>query len=168
MEVVLPQILLRHMCCLIVLCLISSVAQALNTRGEKVIVVDPHRHTFAAYDANGHLKRSGMASSGRNYCPDIRRPCRTHTGYFRLYYLGDESCYSTRYPLPNGGAPMPYCMYFNGNQALHGSYEVAYANLSHGCVRLRVSDAAWLRYHFVESPNASNHYRGTLVIIKPY
>lgn len=161
-------IFFRYMLLTLLLCLNSSLAQAFNTRGEKVIVVDPRRHTFTAYNANGRVVRSGVASSGRNYCPDIKRACRTRTGSFRIYHLGDGKCYSTRYPIPHGGAPMPYCMYFNGNQALHGSYEVGNANLSHGCVRLRVSDAAWLRYHFVETPNASNGFRGTLVIVKPY
>jgi hypothetical protein len=31
-----------------------------------------------------------------------------------------------------------------------------------------VSDAEWLRYDFIEGPNASNHYRGTRVIVKAY
>ncbi len=55
---------------------------------------------------------------------------------------------------------MPYCMYFNDLQALHGSYELANANISHGCVRMHVSDARWLRYNFAQV--------GTLVIIKSY
>ena len=55
---------------------------------------------------------------------------------------------------------MPYCMYFHGGQALHGSYEVVNGNISHGCVRLHVNDARWLRFNFAEP--------GTKVIIKPY
>jgi hypothetical protein len=142
--------------------------QQITAPGEKLILVDPSIHAWGAYTADGRLIRSGLASAGRNYCADIRRPCRTKTGQFRIYYLGDKSCYSTRFPIPHGGAPMPYCMYFNGNQALHGSYELGYANLSHGCVRLRVSDAEWIRYQFVEQPNSDNRYRGTLVIVRPY
>ena len=63
---------------------------------------------------------------------------------------------------------MPYCMFFNGSEAMHGSSEVEFENISHGCVRIHVSDAQWLRYHFVEGPVAANNYRGTRIIIRPY
>jgi lipoprotein-anchoring transpeptidase ErfK/SrfK len=59
-------------------------------------------------------------------------------------------------------------MFFNGGQALHGSYQVVPANISHGCVRLRVKDAKWLRYNFAEEPTAQNEDLGTIVIIKSY
>lgn len=138
--------------------------------GEKLILVNPRVHAWGAYTADGELIRWGIASAGANWCEDIKRPCRTKTGSYRIYSLGDEDCYSTRFPLPDGGAPMPYCMYFNGNQALHGSppNSVRRANISHGCVRMPVSDARWLRYEFVEGPDYSNNYRGTLVVIQPY
>jgi lipoprotein-anchoring transpeptidase ErfK/SrfK len=134
----------------------------INTGGQKVVVVDPRVHVWGAYDANGNLVRAGLASAGANWCPDIQRPCRTTPGSFRVNSLGSPDCKSSRYPIPNGGAPMPYCMYFNNHQALHGSAasNVVEGNVSHGCVRLRVSDAEWLRYNFVNV--------GTRVIIKPY
>jgi lipoprotein-anchoring transpeptidase ErfK/SrfK len=138
----------------------QSLPSSINSPGEKLILVDPRTHTWGAYTEDGNLIRSGVASTGKNWCADINRPCRTKTGTYRIYYLGGKGCYSTRFPIPNGGAPMPYCMYFNGNQALHGSYEVGRAHLSHGCVRLRVSDAKWLRYEFVQ--------QGTLVQVLPY
>lgn len=141
---------------------------AMSNYGEKTIVVNPRTHTFEAYDATGRLVRSGIASTGKPWCPDIQSPCFTHTGSYRIYHMEGPGCVSARFPIPTGGAPMPYCMYFNGNQALHGSYEVGRANLSHGCVRLHVNDARWLRYNFVEGPNSSNGYRGTLVTILPY
>jgi lipoprotein-anchoring transpeptidase ErfK/SrfK len=55
---------------------------------------------------------------------------------------------------------MPYCMYFNKNMALHGSNEVTEGNISHGCVRLHVYDAQWIRENFASI--------GTKVVIKPY
>lgn len=128
--------------------------------GEKVIIVDPKIHLWGAYSATGILMRQGLASAGAKWCKDLDRPCRTTSGIFRIQSLGAADCISTRYPLGEGGAPMPYCMYFNGNQGLHGSNQVAAANISHGCVRLRVEDAEWLRYHFAR--------RGTKVIIKNY
>src|SRR5579885_928931 len=126
--------------------------------GEKIIIVDPNVHEFGAYTSDGILVRSGLAVAGSGWCRDLRRPCRTRSGTFRIYSLGGPGCKSHKFPLPHGGAPMPYCMFFNGSQALHGSYELAYANISHGCVRLHVSDARWLRYNFVEGPNSKNHY----------
>ncbi len=63
---------------------------------------------------------------------------------------------------------MPYCMYFTGSQAIHGSNEVEFSNVSHGCVRIHVDDAKWLRYKFVEGPDLANNYRGTKIVIMDY
>lgn len=129
--------------------------------GEKVIVIDPKQHAWGAYSASGQLLRSGLASAGAKWCRDRGRPCRTKTGSFRIFSLGDESCVSSIYPLnEGGGAPMPYCMFFNGNQGLHGSNQLAEANISHGCVRVSVSDARWIRFDFARM--------GTKIIVKSY
>ncbi len=142
----------------------------IDAPGEKLILVDPRVHAWGAYTADGQLVRWGLATAGANWCKDIKQPCRTKTGVFRIYSMGDSDCISTRFPIPRGGAPMPYCMYFNGFQALHGypSAHVVAGNISHGCVRLHVSDAKWIRYQFAEGPDDSNYYRGTLVVIRPY
>lgn len=129
-------------------------------RGEKVIVINPRVHAWGAYNASGELIRAGVATSGANYCPDVKRACRTTPGTFRIFSLGSRSCKSSKYPLPRGGAPMPYCMFFNKSQGIHGSNQVRDANLSHGCVRVRTSDAEWLRFEFARI--------GTKVIVKPY
>lgn len=131
----------------------------INTN-EKVIVVDPKLHAWGAYAPDGRLIRSGRASAGAKWCKDTEQSCKTPTGVFHIYMLGDENCYSTKYPVDEGGAPMPYCMYFGSSEALHGSNEVEDDNISHGCVRLRMSDAKWLRYNFAD--------KGTKVIIKSY
>ncbi len=135
---------------------------------EKVIIVNPAEHVWGAYSANGKLIRWGIATAGADFCRDMQGSCRTKTGVFRIYSAGSDNCVSNQFPLGVGGASMPYCMYFNGSQALHGSNEVEYENSSHGCVRMHVDDAKWLRYHFVEAPNAANQYRGTQVIIQSY
>lgn len=129
---------------------------------EKTVIVDPKVHAWGAYDQSGNLVRAGLAVAGSDWCPDIGRRCHTSTGTFRVNSLGNESCKSTIYPKPRGGAPMPYCMFFNKNQALHGVNEshLAEANLSHGCVRLHVPDAEWLRFNFINV--------GTKVIVQPY
>ena len=127
---------------------------------EKVVVVDPKVHAWGAYDSDGSLQKAGLATSGSNWCPDIKRRCHTSTGTFRIYSLGASSCKSHIFPKPRGGAPMPYCMFFNRGQALHGSGEVVDANVSHGCVRMHVADAEWLRFNFANV--------GTKVIVKSY
>lgn len=136
---------------------------------EKFIVVDPRKHAWGAYDDSGRLVGYGLASTGKNYCSDIKKPCRTEVGTFRIYAMGDERCYSSKFPIPDGGAPMPYCMYFNNNQALHGSPpgSVVRGHASHGCVRMHVSDAKWVRYNFVGGEDGTNVY-GAKVIILPY
>lgn len=137
--------------------------------GEKVVIVDPVNLAWGAYDADGMLVRWGPASAGSNYCKDLGRSCHTHEGSFRVYSLGSSDCYSTKFPLPDGGAPMPYCMYFENGQALHGEPNgLPGYNASHGCVRMYVNDAEWLRYDFIEGPTNSNQYRGTRVIVKAY
>lgn len=148
----------------------GSMPSEINGHGEKVIVVNPRIHAWGAYSASGMLLRSGTATAGASWCADIHRPCRTKVGSFRIYSLGSASCRSSKYPRPRGGAPMPYCMFFNGGQGIHGSAagNVVAANLSHGCVRVHVPDAEWLRFQFVEGPNSGNRYRGTKVVIMPY
>lgn len=128
---------------------------------DKMVLVDPRVHAWGAYQ-NGELVRSGLATAGSSWCPDIGRPCRTKVGHFRVQTLGAADCKSKIFPVPRGGAPMPYCMFFNGGQALHGvpSGEVVEGNISHGCVRMTVSDAEWLRFNFVNI--------GTKVQVNPY
>ncbi|MDR3478648.1 MAG: L,D-transpeptidase [Gammaproteobacteria bacterium] len=134
--------------------------QHIATR-DKAVLVDPNVHAWGAY-RDGELIKAGLATAGSNWCPDLGRPCHTHAGTYRVNSLGSPNCKSSMFPIPKGGAPMPYCMFFNRNQALHGSgeREVIEGNISHGCVRMHVSDAEWLRYNFVNV--------GTKVIVKPY
>lgn len=127
---------------------------------QKTILVDPNVHAWGAYGSNGHLIRAGVATAGGDYCPDLKRRCHTAAGSYRVYSLGSAGCKSTRYPLGKGGAPMPYCMFFNGNYALHGSPYVFDGNGSHGCVRMDVADAEWVRFNFANV--------GTKVIVRPY
>jgi lipoprotein-anchoring transpeptidase ErfK/SrfK len=139
----------------------SRLPDNISAPGEKVIIVDPRAHAWGAYNARGQLLRSGLATAGGKWCADIGRSCRTKTGTFSIASLGSSSCISKKYPIDEGGgAPMPYCMFFNGGQGIHGSYNVVAANVSHGCVRVSVDDAEWIRFNFARV--------GTKVIIKPY
>jgi lipoprotein-anchoring transpeptidase ErfK/SrfK len=140
----------------------SRLPSNVNTNGQRMVLVDPTVHAWGAYDNKGSLVKAGIATAGGNWCPDIGRPCRTNTGTFRINSLGDGQCISHIYPRPHGGGLMPYCMYFSGGEALHGSPDntLVEDNISHGCVRLRIADAEWLRYNFVSV--------GTKVVVKPY
>lgn len=137
-----------------------------DTDGVKTVLVNPNVHAWGAYAADGHLVRAGIATSGGSRCPPDADPgeadCRTGIGTFRITSMGDGGCYSKKYPRPRGGGLMPYCMYFNKGQALHGSPDdiVLEDNVSHGCVRMRIPDAEWMRYNFASV--------GTKVVVMPY
>lgn len=136
---------------------------------EKIVVVDPIEQAWGAYDSEGTLVRWGPASSGRDWCKDINDECRSSSGTYRVYSMGSSNCVSKKFPLPNGGAPMQFCMFYHRGEALHGEPNgLPGYNNSHGCVRLFVNDVAWLRFDFVDPPMADNEFRGTKIIVTPY
>jgi hypothetical protein len=57
---------------------------------------------------------------------------------------------SSEFPPPHGGAPMPFSLFFNGGQAIHGGDPNA---PSHGCVHVAVPEAErvfkWVADHAV-------------------
>lgn len=123
-------------------------------------IFNPNTLTWKAINEQGQVVRTGKGSGGKKYCPDIRRGCKTPSGVFRVWSKGGPECRSSRYPVGRGGAPMPYCMFFSKNYAIHGSDDVPNHNASHGCVRLLPGDARWLSHNFMKI--------GTKVVIKPY
>lgn len=124
----------------------------ISAPGEKIIYVsiDPTILAWGAYDASGVLQAWGPVSGGKGWCPDVGRRCHTAVGKFAVYHKQGSGCISRKYPVGRGGAPMPYCMFFHGGFALHGSYDVPGYNASHGCVRLFIPDAKWLNQEFVK------------------
>lgn len=128
---------------------ISPFPSQINPPGRSLIKVNLSKLAWGAYDSSGDLVRWGPASGGKDYCPDIKRGCRTVSGQFTVYSEQGPGCVSSVYPRPRGGAPMPYCMHFFKGYALHGSASVPGQNASHGCVRLFVEDAQWLNQDFV-------------------
>lgn len=139
----------------------STFPKQRQATGNKTLIFDPKATAWAAYDASGNRLKTGRASGGKAFCPDIGRGCKTTTGTYRVFSKKGADCKSSKYPIKTGGgAPMPYCMHFNGGYALHGSYNVPDHNASHGCIRLLPSAAKWLSENFVEI--------GTTVIVKPY
>jgi L,D-transpeptidase ErfK/SrfK len=138
----------------------------INSSGGKLILVDLTLRAWGAYSGDGKLVQWGPISGGQDYCPDVRRGCRTPVGRFKIYSKGGSDCISTKFPIPRGGAPMPYCMFFHKGYALHGSPAVPGYHASHGCVRMFTQDARWLNQNFIETPKINNDYQGTTVIIQ--
>lgn len=131
-----------------------------GTSAKSTFIFDPNKHRWYAYDRSGELVGSGRASGGKGYCPDTRRRCKTPAGTFSVYSMGGPGCVSKKFPIGKGGAPMPYCMFFHGGFAIHGSYDVPNHNASHGCIRVEPSAARWLQQNVIEY--------GTKVIVRPY
>lgn len=123
-------------------------------------VFSPRTLKWKAINSKGKVVRTGRGSGGKGYCKDTRRACRTPTGTFSIISKRGANCKSSKYPIGKGGSPMPYCMFFSKYYAVHGSYHVPNHNASHGCVRIKPSDARWLYKNFM--------HIGTKVIIKSY
>lgn len=141
---------------------VSLLAFMFNTSysAGNTFIFNPNTLTWKAINENGKVVRTGRGSGGKSYCSDIRRSCKTPSGVYRIISKGGAGCKSSRYPVGGGGSPMPYCMFFSKYYAVHGSYDVPNYNASHGCVRVKPSDAYWLSRNFMKI--------GTKVIIKPY
>lgn len=132
----------------------------MQTGGRSTFVFDPKQVAWAAYAPDGHLLKMGPASGGKAYCADIGKPCRTPAGKYSVYRKGTAACKSSKFPVGRGGAPMPYCMFFHGGYAIHGSGHVPAYNASHGCIRTLPVHAKWLSQNFMK--------HGTRVIVLPY
>lgn len=117
--------------------------------GGNLIQVNLGKLAWGAYDDQGNLIRWGGASGGKNFCSDIGKGCKTVTGTFTFYKKQGSGCKSNLFPIPKGGAPMPYCMHFHGGYALHGG-NVPDFNASHGCIRVPTHEANWLNQNFVK------------------
>jgi len=138
---------------------ISPMPDRINTN-QKTIVINMSKQAFGAYDRDGYLLHWGPMSGGKGYCPDLGKPCNTPRGTYRTYRKGTRLCESKKFPIPDGGAPMPFCMYFKGGYAMHQGYLPGY-HASHGCVRMFYEDAEWLNKEFLNSNRV-----GTKVIIR--
>jgi lipoprotein-anchoring transpeptidase ErfK/SrfK len=139
--------------------LVSSLVYTASASAN-TFVFNPNSLSWTAIDSYGEVVGSGRASGGKRYCPDIHRGCKTPIGHFTVHSIGGPGCRSSKYPVGEGGAPMPYCMFFSNYYAIHGSYDVPNYNASHGCIRVEPEDARWLAHEFMQV--------GTRVIVKPY
>jgi hypothetical protein len=141
---------------------VSPFPLTFESKGEKTIIIDQNKLAWVAYDANGKQVHWGPISSGKDFCPDIGRPCRTITGVFRFFNKENSQCRSRTF----GGARMPYCMFFYKGFAMHGSNDIPGRRASHGCIRMFTRDAQWLNHQFVELSHNENGWKGTKVIVR--
>lgn len=124
------------------------------------IIISLKTQSFGAYDQDGYLVHWGPASGGKGWCPDINRSCETVTGTFFIHSKKDINCISKTFPVPKGGASMPYCMFFYEGYAIHAG-DLPGKHISHGCVRLFFEDAKWLNTSFIKVG-----HKGTIVVVK--
>ena len=118
--------------------------------GHKQFVFDPKASAWAAYEADGHRVMTGSGSAGKDICEESGKSCRTVTGTFHVYNKRGANCTSGEYPVETeGGAKMPYCMYFFQGYTIHAAYEVPPYSSSHGCIRVLPSAAKWLNEQFI-------------------
>lgn len=130
---------------------ISPFPPAISPMPSKAVIVSMQRLAWGAYEPSGRLVAWGPISAGQSWCSDTSRECKTVLGTFTFNHKRGADCISGAFPVGEGGAPMPYCMFFHQGYALHGGpAEVPGFNASHGCVRLFVDDARWLNEHFVD------------------
>jgi lipoprotein-anchoring transpeptidase ErfK/SrfK len=124
----------------------------ISSPGRTTVVVDQAQLAWGAYSASGELLKWGPASGGQDFCSDIKEKCATPPGRFTVFRKEGADCKSKQFPVEKagGGAPMPYCAFFNNGIALHGSSQVPGYNASHGCVRMYNDDAKWLNTEFLE------------------
>lgn len=139
---------------------IQNLSKQIKPPGEKVFVFSPRLKRWAIYAPNGSRIAWGPANGGAGWCADVGRSCRSPVGHHRVYSKGSASCVSSKFPVGRGGAPMPYCMFFRGGYAIHGSPYISNRNGSHGCIRVTTAAARWLHQNFLS--------HGTRVIVLSY
>ncbi len=126
---------------------------------ENILMIDIDKMAWGAYDLHGNLQKWGPIAPGKSWCADVRSSCHTVTGKFAIYRKVGAGCKSGKFPIPTGGASMPWCSFFHGGYAIHAGKLPGQPD-SHGCVRSYYEDAKWLSQNFLKI--------GTLVHVKPY
>lgn len=137
-----------------------------NDYREKVVLIDLGKLAWGAYDAEGNLLSWGPISGGKGYCEDVKRRCYTPLGKHRVIQKFGPEHKSSKYPLPKGGAPMPWFIkIIKTGIGPHGSPSVPGFNASHGCIRMFDQDAFWLNTQFVIDPTEIKGAKGTLFVV---
>ncbi|MEO6953230.1 MAG: L,D-transpeptidase [Polyangia bacterium] len=108
--------------------------------GARWVDVDLHQQTLTAYEGD-HPVFATLMSSGHGARRDW-----THPGLYRVQHKLLYSDMHGERGEPYDVDRVPYSLYFNANEALHGTYwhDKFGAPTSHGCVNLSLADARWL------------------------
>jgi len=117
--------------------------------GERWIDVNLSTQSVYAYQGNT-VVNSFIVSTGTSLHPTV-------TGRFKIWIkLKSTTMSGPGYYLPN----VPYVMYFYKGYGLHGTYwhHNFGTPMSHGCVNLETSDAAWLYNWASEGTVVNVHY----------
>ena len=108
--------------------------------GAKWVFVDLSQQTLTAYEGETAVYAT-LISGGKNH-----QESQTHVGLFQVEH---KLAYSDMHGEPDDPYEVdrvPYTLYFNGDEALHGAYwhNRFGSPASHGCINLALADARWL------------------------
>ena len=106
----------------------------------KWVLVDLSQQTLTAYEGETAVYAT-LISAGKNH-----KESQTHAG---LYQVEHKMAYSDMHGEPDDPYDVdrvPYTLYFNKDEALHGAYwhNRFGSPASHGCINLSLADARWL------------------------
>ena len=127
----------------------AAVVASNGAGGERWIDVNLSTQSVYAYQGNT-VVNSFIVSTGTSLHPTV-------TGRFKIWIkLKSTTMTGPGYSLPN----VPYVMYFYKGYGLHGTYwhHNFGTPMSHGCVNLETSDAAWLYNWASEGTVVNVHY----------
>jgi hypothetical protein len=108
--------------------------------GAKWVLVDLSQQTLTAYEGETAVYAT-LISGGKDH-----KESQTHAG---LYQVEHKMAYSDMHGEPDDPYDVdrvPYTLYFNKDEALHGAYwhNRFGSPASHGCINLALADARWL------------------------
>jgi len=108
--------------------------------GAKWILIDISQQTLTAYEGDTAIYAT-LISAGKEH-----KDSQTHVG---LYRVSHKMAYSDMHGNPDDPYDVdrvPYTLYFNKDEALHGTYwhDRFGSPASHGCINLALADARWL------------------------
>ena len=108
--------------------------------GAKWVLIDLSQQTLTAYEGETAIYAT-LISAGKD-----RQDSQTHVGLFQVEHKLTYSDMHGEADDPYVVDRVPYTLYFNGDEALHGAYwhNSFGSPASHGCINLALADARWL------------------------
>jgi hypothetical protein len=108
--------------------------------GARWVLVDLAQQTLTAYEGDIAVYAT-LISSGKDH-----KESQTHAGLYQIEHKIAFSDMHGEDDDPYDVDRVPYALYFNKNEALHGTYwhDRFGTRASHGCINLALADARWL------------------------